>query len=442
MTSSHGQEGDAPRPGVRGWPIWQLPPRLLVPILVVELTAALLVLVGLLDHPGLDADDAVALALLGGLGLAHTELARKVERVRWRLTGDLHVDLTSVWVFAAAVVLPAGYAALLAATVHTYLWLRSARTRAPLHRQVFSTTTIVLSCLATAGVMAIVRADVPLLDSPGGGLAVLALGMLVFLTLNSALVAGAIAISTGGGTDLRELVGEWDENLLEVAALALGALVAGVLVADVWLAPLVLLPLLLLQRAALVRRLEEAATLDPKTGLLNAEAWHNKAEDQLHRTRHPVPPQAVLVLDLDHFKAVNDRHGHLAGDLVLAAAADALRNEVRDRDLVGRFGGEEFVVFLAGGTTADLEAVAERLRQRIAQLRVAVPTADGPLTIAGLTVSVGGAIRGSEHDDLTGLLQIADSALYVAKRAGRDQVQMGSAPNVESHEPIARTTDP
>ena len=86
--------------------------------------------------------------------------------------------------------------------------------------------------------------------------------------------------------------------------------------------------------------------------------------------------------------------------------------------------------------------MAERLRQRIAQLRVAVPTADGPLTIAGLTVSVGGAIRGSEHNDLTGLLQIADSALYVAKRAGRDQVQMGPAPGVESHHTVARTTDP
>ena len=111
MTSSHGPAGETARRGVRGWPIWQLPPRLLAPVLVVELTAVLLVLVGLLDHPVLDPDDAIALALLGGLGLVHTELARKVERVRWRLTGDLHVDLTSVWVFAAAVVLPAGYAA-------------------------------------------------------------------------------------------------------------------------------------------------------------------------------------------------------------------------------------------------------------------------------------------------------------------------------------------
>jgi hypothetical protein len=181
------------------WPIWQLPPRLLWPILVVELTAVLLVV--LLDRPIPGREDLVALAVLGGLGLAHTEFSRDVERVRWRLTGDLHVDLTSVWVFAAAAAIAPGYAAVLAATVHTYLWLCSARTRASLHRQVFSTATIVLSCLAAAAVMRFVRAGLPLLDAAGGMPAALLLGMLVFLTVNSALVAGAIAISTADHAD-------------------------------------------------------------------------------------------------------------------------------------------------------------------------------------------------------------------------------------------------
>jgi diguanylate cyclase (GGDEF)-like protein len=137
----------------------------------------------------------------------------------------------------------------------------------------------------------------------------------------------------------------------------------------------------------------------------------------------------VLVLDLDHFKVVNDTHGHLAGDQVLAAIADALRNEVRDRDLVGRFGGEEFVVLLSGlpgGTEAGVEAVAERIRRRVAELRVEIPTADGPLSIAGISVSVGGAVQPGGHGgDLRALLQIADAALYAAKRAGRNAVRMG-----------------
>jgi diguanylate cyclase (GGDEF)-like protein len=452
MTSIDGTEGGTRRPGLRAWPIWQLTPRLRWPILVVELTAVLLVVLGLLDRPVPGREDLVALVVLGGLGLAHTELSRDVERVRWRLTGDLHVDLTSVWVFAAAAAIAPGYAALLAATVHTYLWLRSARTRAPPHRQVFSTATIVLSCLAAAAVMHHVRAQVPLLDAPGGMLAALLLGMLVFLTVNSALVAGAIAISTADHADVGELLGEWDENLVEVAALALGAMVATVLAINAWLVPFVLPPLLVLQRAALVRMLEEAANLDPKTGLLNAAAWHVRAQDTLARTRPAGGPQAVLVLDLDHFKQVNDRHGHLAGDQVLVAVAAALRTELRDGDLVGRFGGEEFVLLLAGqagGTLADLESVADRVRHRIAGLHVQIPTPDGPLTIAGLTVSVGGAIR-TEQADLTSLLHIADTALYAAKRAGRDQVRMshgqpGAAQDQPEHQAkpaAAQSTQP
>lgn len=421
---SSGTEGGSRRWVVRDWPIFQLPAQLLAPILLVELTAVLLVAVFLLGRPVLVGGDVVALAVLGGLGLAHTELSRDVERVRWRLTGDLHVDLTSVWVFAAAVAIPGGYAALLAATVHTYLWVRSARTRAPLHRQLFSTATIVLSCLAAAAVVRYARDGVPLFGGPAGMLAAVGLGMLVFLTVNTALVAGAIAVSTDGGAAVHEMLGDWDENLVEVAALALGGMAATALVINPWLVLFVLPPLLLLQRATLVRHLAEVASTDAKTGLLTAAAWHTRAETELGRDS--AAPQAVLVLDLDHFKDVNDRHGHLAGDRVLAAVADALRGEVRDRDLVGRFGGEEFVVLLtgyAGRTPADLESVAERLCERIRQLRVEVATPDGPLTIPGITISVGGAAR-TPGSDLTSLLQIADTALYAAKRAGRDRVRM------------------
>jgi diguanylate cyclase (GGDEF)-like protein len=139
----------------------------------------------------------------------------------------------------------------------------------------------------------------------------------------------------------------------------------------------------------------------------------------------------VLVIDLDHFKAVNDRHGHLAGDEVLAAVADALRGEVRERDLVGRFGGEEFVVLLGPlgpeeeGAT-ELAAVAERIRSRIAALRVQMPTPDGPLTVGGLSASVGAALYPEHGRDVRSLLHVADTALYAAKRAGRNVVRMGT----------------
>src|SRR5690606_10307692 len=188
-------------------------------------------------------------------------------------------------------------------------------------------------------------------------------------------------------------------------------------------------PLLVLHRAVLVRQLEEAASLDGKTGLLNAAAWHVQAERALQRAKRRDGPPGVLVLDLDHFKAVNDTHGHLAGDRVLTAVAEVLRDEVRERDLVGRFGGEEFVVMLAGlggRGPAELEAVAERIRRRVADLRVEIPTPDGPLTVRGLSVSVGCAVMPDGGAELRDLLEVADRALYAAKHAGRNAVRMGT----------------
>jgi diguanylate cyclase (GGDEF)-like protein len=149
----------------------------------------------------------------------------------------------------------------------------------------------------------------------------------------------------------------------------------------------------------------------------------------------------VLVLDLDHFKQVNDTYGHLVGDDVLLAVADVLRACVSDDDIVGRFGGEEFVVLVGGGGGQEaVLAVADRLRCEVADLTVAVDTPDGPLTIAGLTVSVGAAARPDRaaprrraHDDAGGevleLLHAADTALYTAKRAGRNRVRIGHPPD-------------
>jgi diguanylate cyclase (GGDEF)-like protein len=192
----------------------------------------------------------------------------------------------------------------------------------------------------------------------------------------------------------------------------------------------VLPPLVVLHRAVLVRHFQEVASIDGKTGLLNAAAWQDRAHRVLQRAQRNQGGAAVLILDLDHFKLVNDRHGHLAGDRVLMSVAEALRAEVRDNDLVGRFGGEEFVIMLpghdgAGYDRVELEAVADRIRRRVDALGVEVATADGALTVGDLSVSVGGASFPDDAADLEGLLEVADSALYAAKRSGRNAVRMG-----------------
>jgi diguanylate cyclase (GGDEF)-like protein len=351
-----------------------------------------------------------------------------VERVRRRVGVGNHVDLSSVWTFAAALVLPPLLAVGLTVVVQAHIWARTARPRVAPYKIVFTTATIVLAVLAASAVLSYVGDGSPPLV--GAGVLGTGLALLVYTTINSALVAGAIAMSAPQ-PDLTRVLGRWDDNLLEIATLSLGALTAVALVINPWLVLLALPPLLVLHRAVLVRHLEEAASIDGKTGLLNAAAWHAQAERALRHGHRPDAPRGVLVLDLDHFKAVNDTHGHLVGDQVLAAVAGALRAEVRDRDLVGRFGGEEFVVLLGGlegGGAAELEAVAERIRGRVAALRLEIPTPDGPLTVAGLSVSVGGAVAPAEGVDLHTLLQIADTALYAAKRAGRNVVRLGTAP--------------
>jgi diguanylate cyclase (GGDEF)-like protein len=414
---------------VRHWSLWGIPGPLLVSVLTVELTAAVLVALGL-PGPAARVDHEIRTAvLICVVAVLHAEISRDIEQVRRRMmVAEFHVNLGSIWFFAGAALLSPAYAGICAGVVYTHLWWRSTGPRAPLYRQVFSTASFVLSAYAASAVMGYARHVGGWLGSGTVDVPVLVIGILVFLTVNTALVAGVIAVSNPQAK-VEQMLGDWDENLLEITTLCLGGLVAAAMAINPWLVLFVLPPLLVLHRAVLVRHLEKAASIDGKTGLLNAAAWHTQAERELRRVSRNEGPRAVLVLDLDHFKVVNDTHGHLAGDQVLAAIADALRNEVRDRDLVGRFGGEEFVVLLSGlpgGTEAGVEAVAERIRRRVAELRVEIPTADGPLSIAGISVSVGGAVQPGGHGgDLRALLQIADAALYAAKRAGRNAVRMG-----------------
>jgi diguanylate cyclase (GGDEF)-like protein len=114
-----------------------------------------------------------------------------------------------------------------------------------------------------------------------------------------------------------------------------------------------------------------ASRTDAKTGLLNAATWQREAVRELIRAARKHNPVAVAMLDIDHFKKVNDTYGHLAGDAVLAAIAAATRSLLRDYDIIGRFGGEEFAILLPHTGAAEATGVTERLRKRIP--RIAIP---------------------------------------------------------------------
>ncbi|MDT0349667.1 GGDEF domain-containing protein [Pseudonocardia charpentierae] len=399
-------------------------------MLVVELLAVVLFVTDVVRGAGrLTGHGATVLAALAVAGVLHTEIALRVERMRRRVTPSPHVDLSSVWTFAAALLLPPLLATLTVIVIYLHLYLRVWRpTRNPAYRWLFTTATVVLAVHAAAGAVAYVdNSDV---FGSGSGLAAIVTALLCYTAVNTCLVVGAVVLSAPERT-FRQLLGHGDEVVLELATLSMGALAAGAISSTSPLhALLVLPPLVVLHRAVLVRHFQEVASIDGKTGLLNAAAWQDRAHRVLQRAQRNQGGAAVLILDLDHFKLVNDRHGHLAGDRVLMSVAEALRAEVRDNDLVGRFGGEEFVIMLpghdgAGYDRVELEAVADRIRRRVDALGVEVATADGALTVGDLSVSVGGASFPDDAADLDGLLEVADSALYAAKRSGRNAVRMG-----------------
>lgn len=163
-------------------------------------------------------------------------------------------------------------------------------------------------------------------------------------------------------------------------------------------------------------RLERLASTDHLTGAATRRSFIQLGERTIRRHHTNGQPLTMLMLDLDHFKAVNDRYGHLAGDLVLASLGDCIRLCIRPGDLFGRFGGEEFLVLLPGLALEDGERIAERLRQEIEALTI--PHEDQSIRV---TASIGIASLGPSGDMNT-LLQTADNALYQAKTEGRNRV--------------------
>lgn len=164
------------------------------------------------------------------------------------------------------------------------------------------------------------------------------------------------------------------------------------------------------------RRYRVQASTDALTRLANRAYLMQAGEQLLARAHEQQTPFCAAMLDVDHFKRVNDTHGHPAGDAVLKAVAEQVRRAVRGHDLVGRYGGEEFLILLDGARLNDAAAVCERLRVRIAQSTIAH---EG--TPIRVTVSQGLA-QARPGEDLAALLARADAALYQAKSAGRDRV--------------------
>ena len=206
-----------------------------------------------------------------------------------------------------------------------------------------------------------------------------------------------------------------------------------VLFADdpVWLEAIGITPFLALARfaevvaeqARLRLQLENAAMRDPLSGLLNRRAMLARIQAAMELAAEGGETLALALFDIDHFKKINDQHGHDVGDEAIRTVAQALRSTVRDADTVARWGGEEFLVLLEHSPPSAAARAAERLRTAIGQARVVL----GPVSLS-LTSSVGVAAWPLDGNSVDELLKVADERLYQAKQGGRNRVVCGPEP--------------
>ena len=420
---------------VASWELWSTPRALRAYVLGIEAAVVLAAAILLVLKPWLSGSDLGRFGLLLLMAMGFEEISSRIAQLRAKLAIYSHVDMTSVWTFAAAVVLPAALIAPLCALVLFNAWLRHGRQSGirP-YRNVFAGTVVI--CASYAGRAAVTGFAVPAgaLPSSVGAVLTMLAALVCYFTVNAAVVYTAIYLSVRP-VPFRSVLNNWQDMSLEAATLCLGGLTGLILLQQPLLALLVVPPMFVLQRSVLTKQLEVAATTDAKTGLLNAATWHHVAGQELVRAEREQHSAALLIIDMDNFKLINDSYGHLAGDDVLRAVAECLVEELRGYDSIGRFGGEEFVAVLSAVDELAALTISERIRRRIFELQV--PNRDPELPdLGGLSASIGIACYPEHGTEVEVLLHAADSALYAAKRGGRNRVQMSVTGTV------AQPTDP
>lgn len=402
---------------LRGWSISSLPGQSRAFLLAVEL--ATVVLIGSqLPRLELNGTDIAYLCLLAGLSAVYAELSDRVERLRRYLSTDRGIlaNQNAIMCFAGLLLLPTPGALLLVLLVYAHNLVRVWRHRsAKPYRQIFVMATVLLGTFAAAGVYHGLGGQ---LREVGPREVAVILLTLVTFSLTSLVILLCGMYVAARPSSLWTLLPSREQVSYEVATLLLGVLGAVIVEHAAWLSPILLVLAAMFHRSSLVRQLQAAATTDDKTGLLNFGTWRGVASRHLERSvRDGSPAAALLLIDLDHFKLINDEHGHLAGDATLVAVAHALAQELRGYDAVGRFGGEEFAAYLTDVDLGTAVAIAQRVRSRIAGL--------SPREGVRVTASIGVAVL-TDQSGLDQLIGEADTALYEAKAAGRNRVRVSA----------------
>jgi diguanylate cyclase (GGDEF)-like protein len=408
------------RISVTSWSIWSLPRGLRAYLLTV-IALGLAALGVAAPFATISRHDLALFGLLlGCTGLA-VEWTRKAGE-----QGNMTLDVQGVWELPVAILLPPLYALLIPVIRFTLLQLRVRR--APAYRRVFSAAAVSLSYGAASVTF---HGLSHMVARPSGGalsqatvwtLLVLA-SAFVQWALNKAIVMAAIK-ANDPATSIRTQVFGREPLYNDVAEKSIAVLVTYGVAGNPLIAIAALPVVTLLQRSLTHVQLLTASRADSKTGLLNAATWESEAAAEVIRAVRTKSPFAIAILDVDKFKVINDTYGHLVGDQVLKEIANTLTTTLREYDLAGRFGGEEFALMLPQTRAPDAFRIAERVRANVAGLPIIAPGATGGERVQ-VTVSIGvAALDAGSKREFSELMAAADAALYRAKADGRDQVQM------------------
>ena len=396
------------------WQQWRVTPLRAQLYVLVTVAAAVAVTVWNLPSVARSHGTALTLAVLAVGSVTNIELGRWLEGRR--LERDRTHKGLSAWPFAAALLLPAGMAGCIALIAYAHMRLRGIHIT--LWKWVLSWTAVTLGSAAAARVIETVSGRLPPIGS-GRAMIAIALAAAAFLATETSVFFVISRLNTAGDeVHLRRALASLDFYVTEVVVLASAATAAVLVRYSPWIILLTVPGYVQLQRAVIYRALREEARIDGKTGLLNSETWRTEAVTAWEHARRRGRGLAVLLTDLDHFKSVNDTHGHVLGDDVLVATAATLVDIVRQDDLVGRFGGEEFCIVLRDADRDTALAAAERIRSQIECLTFS------PANLR-VTISVGLAVADWTDNchTLSELIAIADQKLYEAKNEGRNRVR-------------------
>lgn len=416
-------DGDSDRPSflqaVSGWQLWTVPTPARAFLLLAEFVAVAAT-AALLGREPATSSILIRLGVLAALSIGYSEVAAHSTRMQRYLGSDkVFTNPMSVWSYTAVLTMPAGWATTFIAIQYAHaVWQRRRDQAGRSYRVMFTAAATMLAQLVTAGLVDAGGRQSGLHGHVLASLAAL-IGVAVFLAVNMFVLLTGMWL-TIRPPSIRALIPDTDTLGYEVGTLLLGIAAAEFLLHSPVLLPATVVLVILLHRSSIAKALQQAARTDAKTGLLTAAAWTETARTTLSRVARAGSAVAVLLIDLDWFKRINDMHGHLTGDRVLAAVAGCLQHELRDHDGLGRFGGEELVAILEGTTLTEATEVANRLREAISRLRV-----DDDVTV---TASIGLAHTATlaAGASVDALLESADVALYEAKQSGRNRVSVTS----------------